>query len=65
MTRTYLVKVYKVESVAEVVVIASNNRQAIKKVATGRIPLKRKLKFRKPIVNPIYLAFERNKKLER
>lgn len=67
MPRIYLVKIYKIKSVAEVVVIANNNRQAIKKVREGKIAFGRKTKFKKPIVNPIYLAFEfpRNKKMER
>lgn len=66
MPRTYLVKIYKVKSVAEIITIASNKRQAIRKIRDVKLPgNKRKLKFEKPISNPIYLAFERNDKMER
>jgi len=65
MPRTYLVKIYKVESATEINVIASNKRQAIRKAREGKIAFGIKPKFKKPIVSPIYLAFERNNKMER
>lgn len=65
MPRTYLVKTYKIESFAEIVIIASNKRQAIKKTREGKVAFGIKPKFKKPVVNPIYLAFERNRKMER
>lgn len=65
MRKVYLVKVYKVKSVAEYFTRADNKRKAIRKVMDGKILKRGKLKFKRPIVSPIYLAFERNGKLER
>jgi len=60
MPRVYLIKAYRIKSSAEVSIIASNKRQAIKKIREGKF--RGKLKFEKSVISPIYLAFEKTTK---
>ena len=65
MSNVYLVKICKVESVAEVSLVADSKREAIKKVEEDVIKKNIKLPWKKPLCNPIYFGYKRNKKMER